>query len=320
MKILFHADTHIKLGQKNVPKDWALNRYQLFFDKLIEIQDDVDCQIIGGDVFDRVPTLQEVQVFFELVKICTVPTLIYSGNHEAETKKNSFLEYLAESTNKVNPLVRIVTEIEPLSDYFDGVNGYIVPYEFIKKEQTWNSIDFRQPIFTHVRGEIEPHVKSEIPLSWLSKFPVVFSGDLHSHQNTQKNIIYPGSPMTTSFHRSKTKNTNGYLVIDTDDWSWIWKDFGLPQLIRKTVSSKEEMLPSEVDHTIYELEGTMEDLAQVENVELLDKKIVRRHHDVELILSESMDLETQAQEYLTYILGIEDLEEIMAVYYEYNTD
>ena len=34
MKVLFIADIHIKLGQKNVPLEWALNRNKLFNDKM----------------------------------------------------------------------------------------------------------------------------------------------------------------------------------------------------------------------------------------------------------------------------------------------
>ena len=34
--ILFTADWHIKLGQKNVPIPWACSRYQLFFEQVQE--------------------------------------------------------------------------------------------------------------------------------------------------------------------------------------------------------------------------------------------------------------------------------------------
>ena len=64
------------------------------------------------------------------------------------------------------------------------------------------------------------------------EFPVVFAGDLHSHSNTQRNIVYPGSPMTTSFHRNKVET--GYLLISEDTWDWLWYPFQLPQLLRKT--------------------------------------------------------------------------------------
>ena len=42
--ILFTADWHIKLGQKNVPKDWAINRYRMFFSQLADIEEKVDHQ------------------------------------------------------------------------------------------------------------------------------------------------------------------------------------------------------------------------------------------------------------------------------------
>ena len=50
--ILFTADWHIKLGQKNVPLEWAKNRYQMFFDQILVLEEDVDLHIIGGDLFD----------------------------------------------------------------------------------------------------------------------------------------------------------------------------------------------------------------------------------------------------------------------------
>jgi hypothetical protein len=155
-----------------------------------------------------------------------------------------------------------------------------------------------------VRGEIPPHVKPEINLDDLSEFPVVFAGDLHAHSNTQRNIVYPGSPMTTSFHRNKV--STGYLLIDENSWNWLWEEFNLPQLIRKTVSSPEDMIPTEYDHTIYEIEGDIQELASVKNSELLDKKVVKRNTEATLIIDKDMSVAEELSEYLRYILGISD--------------
>jgi hypothetical protein len=48
--ILFTADWHIKLGQKNVPVAWACSRYQMFFEQVQEAVDnhEVNLHIIGG--------------------------------------------------------------------------------------------------------------------------------------------------------------------------------------------------------------------------------------------------------------------------------
>ena len=42
MVILFTADWHLKLGQKNVPLKWARNRYYEFFDQIRKIEKEVE--------------------------------------------------------------------------------------------------------------------------------------------------------------------------------------------------------------------------------------------------------------------------------------
>jgi hypothetical protein len=126
--------------------------------------------------------------------------------------------------------------------------------------------------------------------------------------------------MTTSFHRNKVKT--GYLLINENDWSWIWEEFHLPQLIRKTVSSEDEMIPTEFDHTIYEIEGDMHELSSVKNSELLDKKVVVRKSEASLIMDKEMSIQEELAEYLTYILEIkpEKISEIIGTYNDYTTN
>ena len=52
MKILFTADWHIKVGQKNVPETWACERYSRFFKEVHKLEKDVYLHVIGGDLFD----------------------------------------------------------------------------------------------------------------------------------------------------------------------------------------------------------------------------------------------------------------------------
>ena len=68
--ILFTADWHIKLGQKNVPMPWACSRYELFFQQVEEAvqKHDITLHIIGGDLFDRVPSMDELTLYFDFVK------------------------------------------------------------------------------------------------------------------------------------------------------------------------------------------------------------------------------------------------------------
>ena len=314
--ILYTADWHIKLGQKNVPVKWALNRYQMFFDQVYALEDQCSMHIIGGDLFDRLPNMEELELYFSFIRKVKIPTIIYDGNHEATKKNKTFFSQLKQVSRGINPLVNIVD-----ISFIDEDLGYgILPYADLHRKGSIEHFDTRMPLFTHVRGEIPPHVKPEIDLDLFADFPVVFAGDLHSHSNTQRNIVYPGSPMTTSFHRSRVKT--GYLLINEGDWSWMWEEFTLPQLIRKTVSDPADMLPTEFDHTIYEIEGDIQDLAAIKNSELLDKKVVVRKSEASLIIDKDMSIEQELVEYLTYILEISEdkIPDILGTYNDYATN
>jgi DNA repair exonuclease SbcCD nuclease subunit len=312
--ILFTADWHIKLGQKNVPLPWACSRYKMFFEAIYDLEEEVDLHIIGGDLFDRVPSMDELTLYFDFIKGIKVPTIIFDGNHEATKKNKTFFSNLTRATSDVNPLVEIV-------DYTREHSwGTILPYADLHKKGAIEKCNPDKPLYTHVRGEIPPHVTPEVDLDRFNPFPVVFAGDLHSHSNTQRNIVYPGSPMTTSFHRDIVKT--GYLLIDEDnDSTWEWGEFILPQLLRKTVDNESDMQPTMFHHTIYEIEGDVADLANIKNSELLDKKVVKRSSEATLNLKD-LSIEEELVEYMSAILNLTDdkITQIMGVFNDYSKD
>lgn len=296
--ILFTADWHIKLGQKNVPLEWAKNRYKLFFEQVYSLEKQCNMHIIGGDLFDRLPNMEELEVYFSFIRNISIPTIIYDGNHEATRKHKTFFSSLKQVSRDINPLVQIVD-----ISYIDPDLGFgILPYADLHRKESIEKFNTNHPLFTHVRGEIPPHVTPEVDLDRFDDFPVVFAGDLHSHSNCQRNIVYPGSPMTTSFHRNKV--STGYILINPNNWSWMWDAFDLPQLIRKTVTDPADMLPGDYDHIIYELEGDLGELSSVKTNDLLDKKLVKRNNEATLLLNKEMSLGEELVEYLLYILDI----------------
>jgi DNA repair exonuclease SbcCD nuclease subunit len=185
--ILFTADWHIKLGQKNVPVAWACSRYEMFFQQVQDAVDNhgVHLHIIGGDLFDRVPSMDELTLYFDFVKKTEVETIIYDGNHEATRKHKTFFDNLKRVTTELNPLVKVVTET-----YYED-NWCILPYADLHRKNSIEDINVdAEVLFTHVRGEIPPHVNPEVDLTRFDRFKTVFAGDLHAHENTQRNIVY----------------------------------------------------------------------------------------------------------------------------------
>lgn len=311
MKLLFTADIHIKLGQKNVPIDWAKNRFQLFINQLQIMQEKADIIIIGGDVFDRLPTMDEVELYFDLVASFTKPTIIYSGNHEMVKKDTTFLTYLKRATNRLNSKVEVVDSFEYLSDF--GID--IIPYNMLKEFEK-NPGQFQgQILCTHVRGDIPPHVKSEIDLDLLNRWKIVLAGDLHSYENSQRNILYPGSPYTTSFHRNEVHT--GAILLNVTNLEHEWLEFNLPQLIKKTVGVHDPKPQTTWHHTVYEIEGNLLELSELADSDLIDKKVVKRAQETQLILDPNLSIAEEVREYLTYILEMPEatIQEVLQEYY-----
>lgn len=270
MKVLFTQDWHIKLDVPKIPNHWQVNRFHQLVDELNQVQD-IDLLVIGGDLLDVAnPSTDEVELMFALLAKLKHKTEVYSGNHEMATKKGggkvSCLHNFQDEISRCNPNIEV-------SKSFRSMNYDIVGYEEISDKKLQYPAMSRL-CFTHVRGEIAPHVKWEIDPSFFKDYDLVLTGDLHSHENTQGKFIYPGSPLTASFHRTRATG-NGYIIIDTNTLSWEWHSLAhLPQLIRKTVTSTKEMVETEHDWTIYEVEANILDSKDIKKSKLLDKKIV----------------------------------------------
>lgn len=311
MKVLFTADIHIRIGQKNIPREWAIKQFECVFSEINRIYTENNCEleVHGGDIFDKVPTMEELCLYIQyLWQNPTRPRVIYDGNHEATKKGDTFLKYIV-------PMVPKDTEVftEP---YHLCSKIQIIPYTNIHKlkdiPKTANIL------FTHVRGNIPPHVKAEVDLNLFDKWEVVFAGDLHAHSNTQRNIIYPGSPRTVTFHRTNVQL--GVITFDVDNPSdWKWHKIKVPQLIRKTIDNPKDMIKTDFDHTIYELTGNLMELSKIDkDSDLLDKKIIQREQPASLDLT-NMTINEELEKYLTDIVKLQkqEVKEVMEIFNAY---
>jgi len=305
MRVLFIADHHIKLGQKNVPKKWSRSRFKGAWNKVAKLATDNNIATIfhGGDIFDAVPSTEELQIYGEMLNILKDFTnIIYPGNHEAINKRHSFLEHLA-PLSKAYVVNNYMPEAEVLSSF--GIpNSAILPYTDLKTK-VWHK-DKGEILFSHVRGAIPPHVESEIDLKLLANWETVYAGDLHSHKLCQENIIYPGSPMATTFRRSLGSGDNGILIIDTEINSWEFVDLELPQLLKRTVYAEKDVIKTTPHHTAYELVGAETSMSKVADKDLVAKKMSNVEVEQEGIILRATNIEDELVEYLTKKEGIEE--------------
>ena len=295
MKHVFVADIHIKLGQKSVPAEWQKNRVMSLANKLNDHKDKV--LVIGGDLLDVAkPSMPEVCLMYDFLRALEhSEVILIPGNHEMLTKKKDCYEVCEQMFKDLN--ITIVRGFQTIH------NVDYIPYNILFSD-TWNTPNANLAV-THVRGEIPPHVKPEVELSKFSQYEKVFCGDLHSKKNSQLNLLYPGSPYTTSFHRSVAKDTNGIIIFDSKTGEHYWEELNLPQLLRLSITDPEDAIATSFHHTVYEIEGNLDDLSKVKNTELLDKKVAK-----DIVTPPTLDLSGSVSEELTtYLLGVKAVKE-----------
>lgn len=299
-KILFVADIHIKLGVKKVPNEWAYNRFMKLANQLNELALKEECTaiMIGGDLLDTAkPKPEEVALMYDFLKdlgFNQMNIILFSGNHELLSKKRDCYVPFDRMFQDLN--------VQLIREHYRSAKFDVIPFNVLH-DATWPPSESKI-CFTHVRGAIAPHVEPEIDLARFNSWDKVFAGDLHSYQNSQGNLFYPGSPISTSFHRNIPKNTNGVFIIDTETTEFTWHEFELPHLIRKTVTSEAEMIPTTPHHTIYEISGDMETLANInKDSELFDKK-VNKNVSAPATLNMSGKISEEVAEYLTVVEGL----------------
>lgn len=307
MRILFTADLHINLRQKKIPKTWSTNRYDILFEELNRVYKEYQCEleIHGGDIFDKMPTLEELEVYYKYIRGAK-PLIIFDGNHEATKRGETFFHVIKNTIEMQNSNAKVLTQ----STEECGMD--FIPYTDLR---TFDPSSFKSRIlFTHVRGAIPPHVTPEVDLDKFNRWETVFAGDLHSHSNTQRNIVYPGSPVSVTFHRNKVKT--GVIVLESETGKWEWVELNVPQLYRKTVDTQGEMVKTDFDFTIYELVGDILELANVDtDNELLDKKLTK--HETESTLNlKSMTVREELVEYLTKIKQLDEstIDKVLGVF------
>jgi DNA repair exonuclease SbcCD nuclease subunit len=273
IKIMHSADWHILLHKKKVPYSWQVSRFKSFFRKLIAIEQECDVHIIAGDVFDKKPEPDEICLFLSYINSVTIPTFIIPGNHEATKKGETFFEYFTQKYAIKNDNVRIITKNERIETL--GTAFQFFPYG----EMQIGNIPTYVPgdiLVTHIRGEVKPYITAEFDFELLRPWQLILLGDLHFHHRYQDYpAYYSGSPLNVSFDREYDKKY-GINIINFNsisDYTVEFKNLNLPKLIRKVISYKDKMVKDEINHVIYEVTGSIDELASVENNELLDKKV-----------------------------------------------
>ena len=298
-KILHSGDWHINLHKKKVPWEWQHRRFNLLFDRLLTLEQGCDAHIIAGDVFDKKPEADEIALFLSYIHRVRRPTFIIPGNHEASSKGESWLKHFTGEWKINNPNVEIICYNAARS--LDRVNFQFFPYGEMQQDRLPAPLP-DHVLVTHIRGEVPPHIKAEYDFSRLEPWKLVLCGDLHfNHRYGTTRVYYSGSPMNTGFDRDDSRQYGVNFIHGTlDNYEVTFVPLELPRLIRRTIKSGEEMQAGGQDHVVYEVVGSVDELALVENSVMLDKKIAHRAEEGSKLDLTGLSLVEELENYLHY--------------------
>ena len=175
-------------------------------------------------------------------------------------------------------------------------------------------------LVTHIRGEVPPHVTPEYDFDLLHGWHLILLGDLHfNHKYKDYPAYYPGSPLNVTFDRDNSRKY-GVDIIDyksPKEYSVNFHDLNLPKLLRKTIKVGEEMKQDTVNHTIYEVTGSVDELSKVSNNELLDKKIASSTVKDSILDLKNKSIQEELELYLKYI-QVKDVNKIITEFKNLN--
>ena len=313
IKILCSADWHIILHKKKVPYDWQVNRFREMFRKLIALEQSCDVHIIAGDIFDKKPEPDEICLFLSYINSVTIPTYIIPGNHEATRKGESFFEYFTQENAIKNENVHVFTRNGRAS--VGEANFCFFPYGEMQNDNLPQYVE-GDILVTHIRGEVPPHISPEYDFSRLSPWRLCLLGDLHfNHRYGDTNCNYPGSPLNTTFDRDDTREYGVDIYDFNSDRTYVkrFHNLNLPKLVRRTILAGEPMPTDAKNHVIYEVKGSLDELAKIENTELLDKKMVEKPADDSTLDLKGKTIYEELEIYLNHI-KVTDVEAVMNEY------
>ena len=171
-------------------------------------------------------------------------------------------------------------------------------------------------LVTHIRGEVPPHISPEYDFSRLSPWGLCLLGDLHfNHRYGDTNCYYPGSPLNTTFDRDDEREYGVDLYDYHSDGTFDrrFHNLNLPKLIRRTIAAGEPMPTDAKNHVIYEVKGSLDELAKIENTALLDKKMVEKPADDSTLDLKGKTIYEELEIYLNHIKVV-DVETVMNEY------
>ncbi len=301
MRFIHLSDLHIG---KRVNEFSMLEEQEYILGKILNIIDDenVDCVIIAGDVYDKsVPSAEAVQVFDKFLYNISkrdIKVFVISGNHDSAERIAFGSNIMDKSGVYMSPVYDGNIKSVKLQDKYGNINVFMIPfikpahvrrYFENKNIETYTDMmravigtidtDFKERniIITHqfVTGatrceseEISVGGSDNIDADVFENFDYVALGHIHGPQYISRETIrYCGTPLKYSF--SEIRHNKSVTVVDMNE--------------KGNISIKKVPLTPKRD--MREIRGNFEDITRKEYYEKIN-----RNDYMHIILTDENDV------------------------------
>ena len=294
---LHTADIHIKVPARNKTEErkWYLDRFYSLIGKLSKIstENNIVATFITGDVFDKMPTPEDVALLSLLLFALPKPIYITEGNHDRKNKH----QFLYEIGQMLPPMCAFVGMNEPETRLIQGLDCTFVSNDWVRKGK---KIPANKGIlFSHIAHEFNIGSKSkeaEYDLTSLDSYDLVLLGDIHTAWKYSDKIYYSGSPYRT--HKKSITSLDeidnsvyGVNLIEVDTLIVHKKELMLPNHYIWKQEEYQPIPPSLLDFIDIELTTTLEEAKAHVNKDLTIK-IEETETSFEVIDSFSKSIKT----------------------------
>lgn len=287
MRFIHLSDLHIG---KRVNEFSMLEEQEYILGKILNIIDDenVDCVIIAGDVYDKsVPSAEAVQVFDKFLYNISkrdIKVFVISGNHDSAERIAFGSNIMDKSGVYMSPVYDGNIKSVKLQDKYGNINVFMIPfikpahvrrYFENKNIETYTDMmravigtidtDFKERniIITHqfVTGatrceseEISVGGSDNIDADVFENFDYVALGHIHGPQYISRETIrYCGTPLKYSF--SEIRHNKSVTVVDMNE--------------KGNINIKK--IPLKPKRDMREIRGNFEDITKKEYYEKINK-------------------------------------------------
>jgi DNA repair exonuclease SbcCD ATPase subunit len=232
-RVIHCADIHIRNWKRHTEYS---NVFEKFRQDIVSIVDENTIITVGGDIVhaktDMSPELIQMTNRFFTMLADIAPTIVITGNHDANLNNNNRLDALTpiiDALNHPNLFYLRDTGLYELGDCaFSIMSVFDTPDKYIKgdaiKKKYFKKIAMYHGTVGNSLTDTGMRLTSGLDITAFDGYDIGLLGDIHKRQILRQDpyVFFPGSMVQQNFGESY--ENHGYAILDLDESNYCFVD------------------------------------------------------------------------------------------------